>query len=65
MVQDSFAESCKPGQNQTIDEGMVAFKGRLSYVQYIPAKPIKREIKVWMCCDSDTAYLNQFEVYHG
>ena len=33
MVQDSFAESYKPGQNQTIEEGMIAFKGRLSYVQ--------------------------------
>ena len=31
MVQDSFAESYKPGQNQT-NEGMIAFKGRLSYV---------------------------------
>ena len=65
MVQDSFAESYKPGQNQTIDEGMIAFKGRLSYVQYLPAKPIKRGIKVWMCCDADTAYLHQFEVYLG
>ena len=34
MVWDSFAESYKPGQNQAIDEGMIAFKGRLSYVQY-------------------------------
>ena len=27
MVQDSFAENYKPGQNQTTDEGMIAFKG--------------------------------------
>ena len=65
MVQDSFAESYKPVQNLTIDEGMIAFKGRLSNVQYLPAKPIKRGIKVWMCCDADTAYLHQFEVYLG
>ena len=37
-----------PGQNQTIDEGMVAFKGRFSYMQYMLAKPIKRGIKVWL-----------------
>ena len=42
---------------------MIAFKGKLSYVQYLPAKPIKRGIKVWRCCDADTAYLHQFEVY--
>ena len=44
MVQYNFAESYKPGQNQTIDEGMIPFKGRLSYVQYLPAKLIKRGI---------------------
>ena len=55
MVQDSFAESYKPAQNQTIDEDMIAFKRRLSYIQSLPAKPIKRGIKVWMHCDADTA----------
>ena len=30
MVQDSFAESYKPEQNQTADEDMIAFKGRFS-----------------------------------
>ena len=42
---------------------MIAFKGRLIYVQDLPANPIKRGIKVGMCCDADTAYLHQFEVY--
>ena len=65
MLQESFAESYKPGQKQTTDEGVTASKGRLSYVQYLPAKPTKREIKVWMCCDTDTAYLHQSEVYLG
>ena len=62
MVWDSFVECYKPGQNQTIDEGIIAFKGRLSYV---PAKPIKTGIKMWMHCDADTAYLHLFEVYLG
>ena len=65
LVQGSFAESYKPGQNQTIDEDMIAFKGRLSYEQYLPAKPTKKGIKVWMYCGADTAYLLQFEVYLG
>ena len=51
--------------SQTIDEGMIALKARLSYVQYLPAKPVKRAIMVWMCCDADTAYLHQFQVYLG
>ena len=65
MAWDSFAESYKLGWNQTIDEGMIAFKGRLRYVQFSSGKPIKWEIKVWMCCDADAGYLNQFEVYLG
>ena len=44
---------------------MIAFKGRHNYVQYLPTTPIKRGIKVWICCDADTAYLHQFEVYPG
>ena len=65
MVQNSFAECYKPGQNQLIDKGRITFKGRLSYVQYLPVKPIKRGIKVCMCCDVDTAYIHQFKVYLG
>ena len=62
IVWDSFHESYMAGQNQTIDAGMTAFKSRLSYEQYLPTKPIRRGIKVWMCCDADTVYLHQFEV---
>ena len=65
MVQDSFAESYKPEQNQKIDEEMIAFQGRLSYVQYLSAKSIKRGIKLWMYYDADTVYLHLFEVYLG
>lgn len=31
----------------------------------MPAKSIKRGIKVWMRCDADTAFLNDFNVYLG
>ena len=36
---------------------MIAFKGRLSNVQYLPIKPIKIGMKGWMCCNVDTAFL--------
>ena len=63
MAKDSFAERYKPGQNQTIHEGIIAIKVRPSYIQYSPAKQIKRGIKVWMYCDTDTAYVHKFDVY--
>ena len=30
-----------PNENATIDESMIKFKGRLSFRQYLPAKPTK------------------------
>lgn len=40
------------GKHVTIDESMIRYMGRaVSYVQYIPAKPIKHGIKVFaLCC---------------
>ena len=63
MTQNSFKECYKPGKHQTIDDAMIAFKGCLSYIQYLPAKPIKHGIKLWMRCDSESAYLHEYEVY--
>ena len=65
MTQNSFKECYKPGKHQAIDEAMIAFKGRLSYIQYLPAKPIKHGIKLWMRCDSESAYLHVYGVYLG
>ncbi|KAK3729731.1 hypothetical protein QZH41_002045 [Actinostola sp. cb2023] len=54
-----------PGKNISIDEGMVAFKGRLGFRQYMPAKPTKYGIKVWMAADAESAYVVNFSVYLG
>ena len=54
------AQRCySPKKNISIDEGMIAFKGGLSFRQYLPAKPTKYGIKVWMAADAD------FSVYLG
>ena len=65
VIAKNFAQYYKPSRDQAIDEGMIAFTGHLSYVQYMPAKPIKRGIKLWLRCDSNSAYLHQFDVYLG
>jgi hypothetical protein len=51
--------------NLAIDEAMIKWTSRLSVKQYLPAKPIKRGIKVWMRCDSENAYLTDFNIYLG
>jgi hypothetical protein len=61
-----FEEVYKPPEGTyTIDESMVKFKGRLSFRQYMPAKPIKWGLKVWSLCDSSTGYMSRFQVYTG
>ena len=53
------------GENCTIDESMVRFKGRLSFRQYLPAKPIKWGIKIWTLCGSTTGYAAKMQIYTG
>ena len=45
------------GENITIDECLVHFKGRNSMKFYIPMKPHKWGFKIHLLCDSDTHYL--------
>ena len=52
-------------KNISVDEGMVAFRVRLSFRQYMPAKPTKYGIKVWMAADSSNGYVLNFDVYLG
>ena len=44
---------------------MIKFQGCSSLQQYMPMKPIKRGIKVWVRADSRNGYFSQFEVYTG
>ena len=50
-------------KNISTNEGMMAFKGRLSFRQYLPAKPTKYGIKVWMAADASNGYIVNFSVY--
>ena len=62
-------KNCKtlysPNEHQAIDEGMIGYKGREKHVQYMPAKPVKRGIKIFCRCDSNTGYLHEMEIYLG
>ena len=44
---------------------MIAYKGRPSLKQYLPLKPIKRGIKAWVCADSVSGYMCDFNIYEG
>jgi len=44
---------------------MVKYKGRVFFRQYMPKKPIKWGIKVWMIAEPKTGYVSNFTVYLG
>lgn len=64
-VRKKCLENYNPPRDQSIDEAMVAYRGRLSFRQYIPAKPTKFGIKVWMRSSSSSGYCHDFQVYTG
>jgi len=45
-----------PSTNITVDEQLVPFRGRYSFIQYLPAKPDKYGIKLFWAVDSGNAY---------
>ena len=54
-----------PNRDCSIDEAMIAFKGRSSIKQCIPKKTIKRGFKVWTRADSKNGFVSEFQVYAG
>ncbi|CAF4474867.1 unnamed protein product, partial [Rotaria sp. Silwood2] len=54
-----------PSDNLTVDEQLVPFQGRCSFVQYMPTKPAKYGIKFWVLCDADSRYVLALELYTG
>ena len=50
---NTFRKEYRPSKFVSIDEGIVKYKGRLGFKQYMPTKPVKWGIQVWVCvvCD--------------
>ena len=65
FLHEQFAAVLNSGKEISVDEAMIPFKGRSSLKQYLPLKPIKRDIKVWMRADAVSGYVLAFQVYSG
>ena len=64
-LSNKFATLYDPSKHVAVDEAMIKFQGRSSSKQYMPMKPIKRGIKVWVLGDSTNGYFSRFDVYTG
>uniref|UniRef100_A0A8C5Q2Y3 PiggyBac transposable element-derived protein domain-containing protein n=1 Tax=Leptobrachium leishanense TaxID=445787 RepID=A0A8C5Q2Y3_9ANUR len=60
-----FEELYTPGQNLSVDESLLLYKGRLVFKQYIPSKRARYGIKLYKLCESSSGYMYRFRVYTG
>lgn len=65
LIISNFQKYYSPSEYLTIDEQLLAFRGRCSFKQYIPTKPAKYGVKVFALADSKTAYTINLEPYVG
>ena len=60
IVQQNFI----PGRQVSIDELVIAFKGRVSFRQYLKGKPNPWGIKAYVMADSNTGYMHNIRIYY-
>ncbi|KAK4324273.1 hypothetical protein Pmani_005113 [Petrolisthes manimaculis] len=60
-IWDIFSDNCRrmytPSEHLCVDEQLVAFRGRCPFRMYIPLKPAKYGLKIFMLTDNETKYL--------
>lgn len=64
MLRNSFKAAVADEEYSSIDEMMVAFKGRSSLKQYMASKPTKWGFKIWVRAGV-SGYVYDFEPYQG
>ena len=60
-----FQAMYRPARELSIDESMIGFKGRLSFLQYLPKKPTKWGMKAFVLAESSTGYTLKWRLYTG
>ena len=60
-----FKSSYTPNQNCSVDESIISYKGRLSFLQYLPKKPHEWGIKAWVLADAKSGYMWNLDIYTG
>ena len=68
-ILDIFVKNCQQCYNTseftTTDEMLHPFRGRCSFIQYMPNKPAKYGVKIFALCDAKTFNCSNLEIYCG
>jgi len=65
IMQDKWKKYYRFSPNLNLDEAMIPFTGRLSFLQYIRGKPIPWGIKAYILASSSTGYIYRMHIYSG
>ena len=60
-----FRSYVTPSRELSIDESMIAFRGRVGFRQYIKGKPQPWGIKAYVLSESRTGYMYNLLIYYG
>ena len=64
-VVENWRTLYNPGEQTSIDEGMLKWRGRLSFRVYNKDKPTKYGIKAYILADSNSGYCWNMDIYDG
>ena len=62
---ENFQAAYSLGQEISIDESYIGFKGRLYFIQYMPDKPTRWGMKAFVLADSSSGYTYTWRFYTG
>jgi hypothetical protein len=65
MLREMWQQNFYPAREVSVDESIIAFKGRTGMMQYMPGKPHKWGIKGWVLAESKSGYMYNFDIYRG
>ncbi|XP_020297799.1 piggyBac transposable element-derived protein 4-like, partial [Pseudomyrmex gracilis] len=58
-------ENFVPGVQLSVDESIVKFKGRITFITYNPKKPTKWGIRIYVLADANIGYIQTILPYYG
>ncbi|CAK9827592.1 PiggyBac transposable element-derived protein 4 [Anthophora retusa] len=64
-IVDKFQAYFTPDREISIDESVVKFKGKISFITYNPKKPTKWGIRIYVLSDAHTGYTYAMLPYYG
>uniref|UniRef100_A0A8C6U109 Si:ch211-130m23.5 n=1 Tax=Neogobius melanostomus TaxID=47308 RepID=A0A8C6U109_9GOBI len=65
VLDNTMWDAYMPNRCLTVDKCAIVVKGRFSPAQYMPSKPLRKGLNVWMLCDSRSGYCHRAKISVG